>query len=59
MDLAININLDNEAFNDDGQHEEIKRCLSAIARKIENGQTDGVVIDSNGNKVGNFTIEGR
>ena len=53
--LTVTITAENAAFDDRGM--ELARCLRVVAKKIESGTEDGVVMDSNGNKVGEFAIE--
>lgn len=57
MQLAINLNLDNDAFVQ-GRWEEIKFCLDQVMDKIQHETYDGSMRDTNGNKVGNFEITG-
>jgi hypothetical protein len=56
MNLKININLDNEAFED--QEGEISRILRQLAEKISyDGRIDGgKIMDVNGNSVGTWEI---
>ncbi len=51
--LTIKIDMGNAAFEDN--HDELTRILKDIARKLEDGQTTGACMDSNGNHVGTFT----
>lgn len=54
--LTIKINLDNAAFQDGNETEEIKRILDKIKGKL--GITnDSWLLDINGNKCGFFKIE--
>lgn len=55
MKLKININLDNAAFEDEG---EISRILRQLADKISyDGRIDGgKIMDVNGNSVGTWEI---
>jgi len=55
MNLKININLDNAAFEDEG---EISRILRKLADKISyDGRIDGgKIMDVNGNSVGTWEI---
>jgi hypothetical protein len=57
MKIIINIKTDNAAFSDNPT--EILDCLKKIADAIgSNGSTGGSIHDSNGNKVGTYTVEG-
>lgn len=55
MELIIKINMDNDAYK---QNEvfEIQENLNDVMRKIVWGDTNGIVLDSNGNKTGYFEI---
>lgn len=48
--------MDNAAFTDYPEGE-VKRILSEVTYEVENGQTYGVIMDYNGNKVGKWEIE--
>ena len=51
--FTLSIETENEAFtNNEG--EEIARILKEVASQVENGKKFGVLIDINGNKVGNW-----
>lgn len=60
--LKIEIKTGNAAYNDgdvittEGRYE-LQRNLMDICRKITNGYNDGVIMDINGNKVGNWKLE--
>ena len=49
--FKIIMNVDNSAF--DG-NDEVVRILNGIIHKLENGATDTIIIDVNGNKVGSW-----
>ena len=49
MNITIQINTDNAAFEDGG---EVARILSIVAEKIEDGICQFPIHDLNGNKVG-------
>jgi len=52
MDFKLSLNCDNDAF---WQPElEVTRILKQLAKKVENGLVEGVILDHNGNKVGNW-----
>lgn len=58
--VKINFTTGNAAFRDDEgnlQTWEISRILKEIADKIGMGYTCGSIIDYNGNKVGDWTID--
>jgi hypothetical protein len=48
-----NIDCDNAAFEDD-YAAEVARILRHVALRLEKGDTDGKLIDFNGNTVGEF-----
>lgn len=60
MPLRLHIETDNAAFSDDDGGPELARILRDLARKISDaaaGYDDsGPVIDSNGNKVGRWSV---
>ncbi len=51
----VEFSTDNDAFNYDPQME-TERVLHEVAEKIGNGETEGKVLDGNGNVVGSFTL---
>lgn len=55
MKFRVDINLDNVAFED---AEELPRIIDKIARQVRQGQTGMGIIDSNGNRVGQWVVEG-
>lgn len=55
MQLSIEINLDNSAYKDNP--EEIQENLEGIIVKLNWGNTDGIIFDSNGNKTGYWRID--
>lgn len=55
--FRIDFKCDNAAFADNNLNYEIAVILRNIATRIEQGQTDGRVLDTNGNGVGTFAIE--
>ena len=54
MKLTANIKMDNAAFEDDG---EIVKLVHEIAEHIEDGNLSATIYDSNGNRVGTYTIK--
>jgi hypothetical protein len=58
MKIVIYIKTDNAAFEDNP--EELENILELVSRKIgAAGQREGSLLDSNGNKVGNFKVTGK
>ena len=56
MKLIIEINLDNDAFVGQLQNHEIRKCLNQVMDKIDDEYYNGVMHDTNGNKVGLYDI---
>ncbi len=56
MEFALSMNCDNEAFGNSPGHE-IAIILRVAAKRLENGQTSGKLMDANGNAVGKFQLE--
>jgi hypothetical protein len=53
--FKVHFDCDNDAFQDGNRDLEIARILRVIANYVENmGQTEGVVRDLNGNKIGEY-----
>lgn len=52
--LTIRIETDNAAFDDDGLAE-IQRILSEVVTRLGTGKKSGMLRDTNGNTVGDFT----
>ena len=62
MKLKIEFELDNAAYQDDDgclDRDVVRETVMATAHRIfqHDGDSDGVVIDPNGNRVGTWTIE--
>ena len=60
--LNIEIKTGNAAFSEDEVltyegRSEIARLLRKISVQIETGDSDGVIIDINGNKVGRWNLD--
>jgi hypothetical protein len=55
MKLIVNIDMDNAAFAD-CPATEAARILRRIAKKMEEGEDGGKVMDVNGNSVGNWEV---
>lgn len=55
MKLTLSFNMDNAAFADDPASE-ASDILQAVATQIREGLSDGLCVDVNGNKVGNWFI---
>lgn len=54
--FIVSIECDNEAF-DPRPNREIARILRDIADKVSQGNSDGVAMDANGNKIGSYSLE--
>ncbi len=58
MKLKLEIEMDNAAFDDgNGGNSEAARILREAADRIESGNDNTGLLDSNGNRVGNCCIE--
>lgn len=60
--LKLEIKTGGAAFSEDDVltyegRSEIARLLRKISVKIETGDSDGVIMDINGNKVGRWTLD--
>lgn len=56
MKFKCEIDMNNAAFDDRG---ELVRVLREVACEIKYERTSGTIRDSNGNKVGEYSITGR
>lgn len=56
--FKLRIETNNQAF-EDGRELEVCACLAGVIQKIEQGNTEGPIHDTNGNNVGNFTLTNR
>ena len=59
MKLLIEINMDNDAYAEDEAmaNAELVQNLMLVINKMQWGDTNGVVFDSNGNKTGYWDID--
>lgn len=55
--FKLSFKTDNAAFADDDLAYESAMVLRAVANKIEAGELSGAIMDSNGNKVGEFSFD--
>ena len=58
--VKISFETDNAAFHDElgySKRYEIMRILKNITRRIDNGDTEGKVMDVNGNSIGQWSID--
>ena len=53
--FKLSFNTSNAAFIDYGT-EEVKRILLEVAEKVQNGITEGKIIDINGNRIGKWEL---
>lgn len=56
MSFTLRIEIDNDAFVED-PHAEVSRLLRVAAGKVDEGNRTGILLDINGNLVGEFTME--
>ena len=54
--MKIEFNTGNVAF-DDSADKEVRRILEKIADSVECGNTRGTIMDINGNKIGNWSMD--
>lgn len=54
--FTLKIDTDNAAFSEDPGYE-VASILKKIVQKLERGETEGVAMDTNGNKVGRWELE--
>ena len=57
MRFICTFDMDNDAFTDDPQ-QETARILRKIASQVNNSLSNGI-LDANGNKIGNWSIQGK
>lgn len=55
--LTLEVELVNEAFQGDKGPGNLADLLREIADSVENGLNHDVIVDANGNHVGEYTIE--
>ena len=53
--LRVQIKTDNDAFAGYGELE-VARLLRKVAKRVEGGEFDGVIVDMNGNQCGAFDL---
>lgn len=57
MKLKVEIEVDNDAFQQGSLEGEIGRILNLVSSRIQMGSTGGTLFDINGNNVGSFSLE--
>ena len=57
--LKVRIETKNAAFDNSQRDLEVCACLAGVIQKIEQGNTEGPIHDTNGNNVGSFTLTNR
>lgn len=57
MKMKIEFETDNAAFDDGNGPTECARILEKIARRVGQGAEEGGIMDSNGNRVGSWSVE--
>jgi len=55
--FTCTIQAENASFEGESKPVELARLLRKVADKVEQGREKGMVIDFNGNKVGEFLLE--
>lgn len=59
MTIKIEFDTDNASFGEPNSQEwnaEVCNALSKVTSKITNGQTYGIIFDTNGNNIGEFKM---
>lgn len=57
MTFKLNIDTDNEAFDEDWKmRNSLEGILESVINKIDEGYTEGICRDINGNNVGDWSI---
>ena len=59
MYATIKVSMDNAAFEEPGAELELAGILRDLAKHVEAGDRERVLMDSNGNRVGSFKITGQ
>jgi len=59
MKAKIEIQMDNAAFEEPGAELELAGILRDLAQRVEAGDRERSLLDSNGNRVGLFKITGQ
>ena len=54
--VTVTFSTDNDAFAEGDFEDEVSRVLQRVATKIRNGEREGAVLDTNGNRVGTFHV---
>jgi hypothetical protein len=57
MELKLQFDTDNAAFDNGNGPEEAARALRIVAGKVSSGQDEGCIWDSNGNRIGSWYVE--
>lgn len=47
----------NDAFSNGNKENEIARILNKVITQVDNGDDEGKIIDINGNKIGEWSID--
>lgn len=56
MTLRLQFTMDNAAFTENLEGFEAARILCRISDHLENGETEGLCMDANGNRVGEWEV---
>jgi len=54
-EFCLNFDMENSAFDED-QSYEVQRILKKVSEQVKNGFEDGEIKDSNGNKIGEWSM---
>jgi len=55
MEFKLNFEMNNEMFDEDPEGK-VATMLRSVGKRVCDGQTEGSVVDWNGNKIGDFEI---
>lgn len=55
--MKLKIDTENDVFVNGGKAEEVSRILREVADSVLDGETRGVCMDTNGNRVGEWRLE--
>lgn len=55
--LTVKFDTDNASFQDDNYEHEVNRLLGVVTTQIKRNSTQGILRDSNGNKIGSWDVK--
>lgn len=57
MAFSLTFDTGNAAFCEDGLRDESARILRRVAERLADGETEGLCMDANGNRVGSWRLD--